>query len=217
MRIALLFSGLVSNPNGDANNGIHYAIPCYEHIVKHIIAPNVNKHTIDTYFYCWGKTSFITNLLCELYRPVTYRFTEEQLDNNFLSKMKGNHLVFSLAKDKEYDLYVFLRPDIIFNADINFDRYDIDKIYHNDGRPTEGGHFGDMYFIMNHKNAIAFTSLYEKLYPALSTESFTESNFRNKYLPILQSTLLLQGDVLNDLRCGSYQELEVFRKYRVHF
>jgi hypothetical protein len=217
MRIALLFSGLISNPNGDCNNGKHYALPCYNHINNYIIEPNSQKHTIDTYFYCWGKQSDTTDLLCELYRPVAYRFTEEQENNNFLSKMKGNQLVFSLAKDTQYDMYMFLRPDIIFNADIDFDRYDIDKIYHNDGRPTEGGHFGDMYFIMNHKNAIAFTSLYEKLYPVLSIESFTESNFRNKYLPILQSTLSLQGDVLNDLRCGSYQEIEVFRKFRVYF
>jgi hypothetical protein len=70
---------------------------------------------------------------------------------------------------------------------------------------------------MNKKNADVFTSLYDQLYNELYNEKFTDKIFRDKYLVILENTLTKNGIIKNDLRCGSYKEVEVYRKYDVWY
>ena len=143
MKIALLFSGLLTNNNGDHNvkfSGNHYLEQCFKQIKKHILDVNPNC-IIDIYFYSWKSNNHdvddkIIEDIINLYKPKKYKFTNEKENNRFLSKMKGNKLVFNLLEE-EYDLCAFMRADVYINKNIEFSNYDLTKIYHNDGMPSQ--------------------------------------------------------------------------------
>lgn len=214
-RILLLFTGVLDSKKGNCNllTGTHYLKPCYESVLTHIIKPNIN-YKIDVLFYCWGTDIQIINNLIQLYNPILYKFTSVQLDNQFFSKMKGNKLAWELAQSldtQNYKYCMFLRPDIIFFKPILFDTYNYNNIYHNDGRPDQGGHYGDFYFLMNNDNASHFASFFDKYYEEFKQSVWTEDIFRNTYLPLLSQYLSSRTEVCNDLRAGSAREIELYR------
>jgi hypothetical protein len=216
MRIALIFGGLMTNPKD--NNNRCYIEPCYLHYKKHLF--NCNKsHDIDIYIHLWSnnvdskKEQDKIKLINDLYKPTKIIVQTNEESNNFVSKFKSNQNGFNLISDQSYDLCFFSRLDIIINRDINFEKYDKQEIYHNDGMPTQGGHFGDFYFILNFENSKHFSNLYDKIQNK-SNEQWTEQKWRDEYIPILESHLLEVGKINNDLRAGSYKEVEVYRKFR---
>jgi hypothetical protein len=221
-KVLLVFTGLIDSPLGNwgpwpkqQHNGTHYLIPCYESIKKNIIDAN-KDYTVDTLFYCWGSDNNLISQINDIYKPVKSKFTQENLENRFFSKMKGNKLAWGLAKTldtiHEYKYIMFLRPDIIFFKPIHFDSYKYTDIYHNDGRPDQHGHYGDFYFLMNKENAEYFASFFDMYYEQYKESVWTENTFRNVYLPLLSKYLSDRTTVLNNLRAGDAREIEVFRK-----
>ena len=221
-KILLVFTGLIDSPLGNygpwpkkQHDGTHYLIPCYDSIKKNIIDAN-KDYTVDTLFYCWGSDNNLISKIIDTYNPIKSRFTQENLENRFFSKMKGNKLAWGLAKTldtiQEYKYIMFLRPDIIFFKPIYFDSYTYTNIYHNDGRADTTGHYGDFYFLMNKDNAEYFASFFDMYYEQYKETTATEVNFRNMYLPLLSKYLSDRTTVLNDLRAGDAREIEVFRK-----
>ena len=218
MKIALIFSGIITNQKGDINaeTKLHYIEPCYLKYKKHLLNSNL-LHDIDIYIHLWvqnpgsQKTKEKIKKINDLYKPkkILVQICEEK--NNFVSKYKSNKRAFDLITE-DYDLCFFSRLDIIINKNIDFNKYDKQKIYHNDGMPNQGGHFGDFYFIMNFENGKHFSNLYSKI-EYLKGENFSTNHFLNKYIKILSSYLMEFGEIKNDLRAGTYKEVEVYRKF----
>ncbi len=218
MKASFIFTGSLSNVKGDLFNGKHYLEPCYEQIKKHIIIPNQDWE-IESYFYMWINESEeekdIIKKIIEIYKPVKAEFTLGLIKNNFISKMKSNWKAFQLI-EKEYDLYIFLRPDIYFDKTIKLSKYNLKEIYHNNGMREEGGHFGDFYFIMNKENAQEYSKIYLEN-KVIENEVWSEDKWRRKYIPIIENKLNVLGKIQNDLMSGSKQEVEVYRKRRIGF
>ena len=214
MHVALIFGGLMTNPKDNINKC--YIESCFLHYKKHLFDCNKNVD-IDIYIHLWSnnieskKEQEKKKLINDLYKPIKFILHTSEESNNFVSKFKSVQKGFNLIQDQCYDLCFFSRLDIIINRDINFEKYNKLEIYHNDGMPTQGGHFGDFYFILNFENSKHFSKLYDKI-KNKSNEKWTEYKWRNEYIPILKSHLLEVGKINNDLRGGSYKEVEVYRK-----
>tara|TARA_B100000945_G_C20422230_1_gene618620 strand:+ start:1234 stop:1935 length:702 start_codon:yes stop_codon:yes gene_type:complete len=215
MNASLIFTGSLSNVKGDLFQGKHYLEPCFKQIKKHIFTPN-SDWKIDTYFHMWTneneKDKKIIRKIRELYNPLKSEFSLGIIKNNFISKMKSNWNAFQLI-EKEYDLYIFLRPDIYFNKTIQLSTYNSKEIYHNNGMKKEGGHFGDFYFIMNKENALEYSNIYIEN-KVIEDEIWSEEKWRKKYIPIIENKLNILGKINNDLISGSKAEVEVYRKRR---
>ena len=215
MKASLIFTGSLTNVKGDVYNGTHYLEPCYEQIIKHITSPNKDWE-IDSYFHMWSDGTAEENNIIEkilkLYKPIKAEFTSGLIKNNFISKMKSNWKAFNLI-EKKYDLYIFLRPDIYFNKTLNLSEYNLEDIYHNNGMIEEGGHFGDFYFIMNEENAKEYVQIYIEN-KKLENEIWSEDKWRHIYIPKIENKLNKLGKIKDDLKAGSRQEVEVYRKRR---
>ena len=66
---------------------------------------------------------------------------------------------------------------------------------------------------MNHSNADKFSKIYDNLYEDLVNEIYTDQKLRNKYLPFLENYIQELGVIENDLRAGSFKEIEIYRKF----
>ena len=77
----------------------------------------------------------------------------------------------------------------------------------------EGGHFGDFYFIMNKENAQEYVQIYIEN-KKLENEIWSEDKWRKKYIPKIINKLNKLGEIKDDLKAGSTQEVEVYRKRR---
>ena len=95
-RVALLLSGLVSNPvHGDFDaRGDHYAHPCFEAVQRHLVDANP-RATVDVFAWLWtaarggdARENATVALLTALYKPKRARFAAGAEANNFLSKVR---------------------------------------------------------------------------------------------------------------------------------
>ena len=216
MRVAVCFTGTVTSnkpePHPDYNkNNEHYIRPCFEAYKRHFFDTN-SEHELVVYMHFWadGADTAHVELLKSLYQPARILTQPLEVTNRFVSKYMSLSRVVDLTEG-DFDMYVFLRPDVMIMKNVSLSSYDPTIIYHNDGCPLEGGHFGDMYYAMNMKNAIHFAKLAGRIMH-LKTEIWTEHKWRHEYIPVLESHLTMAARVCNDLRAGQAREIEVFRK-----
>ena len=127
MKTALLFSGQL--------RGFKYVV---ENINKNIIS---NLGDVDAYFYITGEIEDLSHLNCNTYLR---HFVDEDYDvsrlimenpnKDFQKRFVGQFYALKQCKNfmkehnKNYDLVVRIRPDIIFNGEITPSMIDVDKI-----------------------------------------------------------------------------------------
>ncbi len=193
MRVALCLYGLTGAVDFGFGLGksIDPRIGHYHHL-KHIIKPN----NADVFFHSWN-TEF-EDLLVDLYKPKKHVvepqiiFDKDSVNKNSIpSRWWSNSVVMNLKRQYEkennfeYDWVIIYRFDHVFLVDLNFDKFDNNKIYfrHSNGmRAPQGyshgypgrekcvcinkkGSYGvrlfDAFTFSNSKNMDKFSSVYE--------------------------------------------------------
>jgi len=129
-----------------------YIEPCYKYFKKNVIDCN-DDCEFDIYMNCWCTDDDIIDRIKNLYNPISSRFEKPFIKKRMPSRVITHKRVWELIKhDKKYDLYLFLRTDVMYMSKIILKNLNPDMIYHNDGHV----HSGDFFYIMNYNNGRKF-------------------------------------------------------------
>jgi|TARA_R100001163_G_C4976258_1_gene134211 hypothetical protein len=129
-----------------------YIEPCFKYFNKNVIDCN-DDCDFDLYMNCWYTDNDIVDKIKNLYNPIVSRFEKPFIKKPMPSRVITHKRVWELIDhDKKYDLYLFLRADIMYMSKIILKNLNQDMIYHNDGEV----HSGDFFYIMNYTNGCKF-------------------------------------------------------------
>jgi hypothetical protein len=224
------FRHKINNVNGNANAHLDHCdyvnyTACYNSIKKHIIEANTD-YSFDFYLHSWHPD--LSEKLNELYSPVAsihednakyvdiikekarYAGDENRWFSqaSFALSIKRVTELFEKHQEKNYDLVIFYRYDVLLWKDMLLSQYDLKQnhVYSN--------HYpkGDFHFVMNHATALEF-GLQPGLFDSLSSQTLPKDH------KMVQ--LFVKNNLKRELHCdnvivgqadGGYQE--VLRKLK---